>query len=700
MYYASSRDLECPSRAANRLARGSQHVTIAVGFSDFLGWFRTEKHDFVLNYVPGSLLTSLPPLHHNSASVVGGLACDPADATRAYYVAGGNIVSAPLREVGQQGFLRGHDGDVTCMCVSPNGRFMATGQGGTKNPSVNADVRIWDLATGRCIHVLSEHDEGVSCVAFSPDERLLVSCGIHADGKLFVWDVETGAIVANGACEPRDASAVAFSPVVVQGVFYTFACAGQDVVIYGLDAFKGDIGGQKCGVGHTKRHYCSAIFSDDGEALYCGSTSGDVASFGTSGCVLRALAPCCKGGALVLVSDPSEQNRYLVGGGDGTVSVYNPKRPPTVLDALDHVWKLKGSVISLSFVDGDGGPLDPTGAQIVDQVVACTSEGMKYLCPSRKLNKQQQPMLLEESHVAPVKLVKFAPVEASFGHMNGPTLDGLVSASSDGALRGWTLDPRPRALMRAGLRTGSVPLCISPTNQNTMTGWDDGNVRCHSNTTGELLWTLPDAHVGGVTAIGVAVGGHFFVTGGIKGEVRVWDSRSRRLISTLKEHCAAVIGVEALGDDVHIVSASRDRSIITWDLIRERRVAQHTQRVGSINAFELFRADGADATRMVSVGQDRSLSFWDLMEDNALQVVPGAHAQECTCASLSKHGVLATGSKDQSVKLWDFETGTLLAAEHAHCEAVRAVAFSDDGRTLVSGGDDGIVMVWKVDVAV
>jgi len=232
-----------------------------------------------------------------------------------------------------------------------------------------------------------------------------------------------------------------------------------------------------------------------------------------------------------------------------------------------------------------------------------------------------------------------------------------------------------------------------------MTGWDDGNVRCHSNATGELLWTLPDAHVGGVTAIGVAVGQHFFVTGGAKGEVRVWDARSRRLISTLKEHCQAVVGVECLGDDVHVVSASRDRSIITWDLVHERRVAQHTQRVGSINAFELHRADGRDATRMVSVGQDRSLSFWDLMEDRALQVVPGAHAQECTCAALSPLGVLATGSKDQSVKLWDFETGALLAAEHAHCEAVRAVAFSRDGSTLVSGGDDGIVMVWDVQTA-
>jgi len=645
---------------------------------------------------------------------VGGFACDPADASRAYYVAGGNVVSAPLKTVGQQGFLRGHDGDITCMAVSNSGRYMATGQAG-----VNADVRVWDLVTGECVHVLSEHDEGVACVAFSADERLLASCGVPSDGKLFVWDVETGGIVSNGPCEPRDAKAVAFSPVVVSGIFYTFACAGADVVVYGVDAAEGKMGGQKCGVGHTKRQYCSAIFDDDGERLHCGSTSGDVASFGTAGCVLRALAPCCKGGALVLAKDPTEEGRFLVGGGDGTVSVFNPLRPPTVLDALDHVWKLKGAVTSLSFVDGDGGVTDGDGNRIVDRVVACTSEGMKYLCPTRKRlhdaravsnsskndsDPSTEPLLLEESHVAPVKLVKFAPENAVFGakNANNTYCDGIgscVSASVDGALRGWTLDPRPNALMRAGLRTGAKPLCIAPTTSTTMTGWDDGNVRCHSNATGELLWTLPDAHVGGVSAIGVAVGQHFFVTGGVKGEVRVWDSRSRRLISTLKEHCQAVVGVECLGDDVHVVSASRDRSIITWDLVHERRVAQHTQRVGSINAFELYRADGRDATRMVSVGQDRSLSFWDLMEERALQVVPGAHAQECTCASLSPHGVLATGSKDQSVKLWDFETGALLAAEHAHCEAVRAVAFSQDGHTLVSGGDDGIVMVWNVQVA-
>ena len=490
------------------------------------------------------------------------------------------------------------------MAVSRSGRFMATGQCG-----MNADVRVWDLATGTCVHVLSEHDEGVFRIRWMRRSR---SCGVAADGKLFVWDVETGAIVANGPCEPRDARAVAFSPVVVQGVFYTKngVRSRRTSFFTASTPARGRLAARSAACTQTRVLLGDFRRRRRARALPPLRSTRSLRRRRVR--VARARPDTRKGGALVSAKDPTEDGRFWWARRRHGFRV-RVARPPTVLDSLDHVWKLKGAVTSLSFVDGRGLRADADGLEVVDKVVACTSEGMKYLCPTPSAREvrergsgsdenQEGPELLEESHVAPVKLVTFAPQGAVFGAANAdapadadaPDIGSCVSASSDGALRGWTLDPRPRALMRASLRTGAVPLCVAVTRAATMTGWDDGNVRCHSNATGEL-WTLPDAHVGGVTAVGVAVGQHFFVTGGVKGEVRVWDARSRRLISTLKEHCQAVVGVECLGDDVHVVSASRDRSIITWDLVRERRVAQHTQRVGSINAFELHRADGRDA---------------------------------------------------------------------------------------------------------
>jgi len=92
------------------------------------------------------------------------------------------------------------------MAVSNSGRLVASGQGGK-----NSDVCIWDGASGRLMFRLSEHDHGVAAVAFSPDERLLVSVGVAADNKIFAWDTQSGNIVASGKSAPVETKAVVFS---------------------------------------------------------------------------------------------------------------------------------------------------------------------------------------------------------------------------------------------------------------------------------------------------------------------------------------------------------------------------------------------------------------------------------------------------------------------------------------------------------
>ena len=237
------------------------------------------------------------------------MTADPNDPDRIFYVAGSTVVYGHLGKTGGQSFLRGHDDDVTCMAVSHSGKLIATGQTG-----VNADVVLWDAVNGKELFRLSEHDEGIACLAFSPDDRLLVSCGIHADGKIFAWDTETGCIVANGALSPRETNAIAFAPKIQRnGTYYTFGTAGkEEVVIWGCDAGRGLIGGQKCGTGNTKRYFTSCIFSPDSQELYAGSKSGDISTFNTQGCVLRTWSPCCKGAAQVFM--PVDGGRYYLVG--------------------------------------------------------------------------------------------------------------------------------------------------------------------------------------------------------------------------------------------------------------------------------------------------------------------------------------------------------------------------------------------------
>jgi len=63
----------------------------------------------------------------------------------------------------------------------------------------------------------------------------------------------------------------------------------------------------------------------------------------------------------------------------------------------------------------------------------------------------------------------------------------------------------------------------------------------------------------------------------------------------------------------------------------------------------------------------------------------------------STHGkTLASGSEDNTIKLWEVATGKEQATLKAHTGEVLSVAFSLDGKTLASGSNDKTIKLWDV----
>ena len=58
--------------------------------------------------------------------------------------------------------------------------------------------------------------------------------------------------------------------------------------------------------------------------------------------------------------------------------------------------------------------------------------------------------------------------------------------------------------------------------------------------------------------------------------------------------------------------------------------------------------------------------------------------------------ILASGSGDRTVRLWETYTGASIRTLAGHKGYVESVAFSPDGRTLASGSDNGSVRLWNV----
>ncbi len=101
-------------------------------------------------------------------------------------------------------------------------------------------------------------------------------------------------------------------------------------------------------------------------------------------------------------------------------------------------------------------------------------------------------------------------------------------------------------------------------------------VLAHSAETGENLWFVDNAHQGGVTALVLSHNHRFILTGGPQGEVRLWELRTRALISHLKEHKQKVTCLALFDDDTSVLSGSRDRCVLRWDLKTEVRNALYS----------------------------------------------------------------------------------------------------------------------------
>lgn len=84
----------------------------------------------------------------------------------------------------------------------------------------------------------------------------------------------------------------------------------------------------------------------------------------------------------------------------------------------------------------------------------------------------------------------------------------------------------------------------------------------------------------------------------------------------------------------------------------------------------------------------------------ARMMLPGTlkgHSSRVTCVAFSSDGKLvASGSDDLKVKLWNTTTGAIYRAFESHSQSVTCVAFSVDGKFVVAGSDDQTIIFWNI----
>jgi WD40 repeat protein len=242
---------------------------------------------------------------------------------------------------------------------------------------------------------------------------------------------------------------------------------------------------------------------------------------------------------------------------------------------------------------------------------------------------------------------------------------------------------------------------FSPDGQTIAVGDSNGNIYLWNISTTQLLDTF-SGHKGWVWSVAFSPDGKTLASGSTDGCVRLWDVQSGRCLQVLTDHECCVWSVAYSADGQQLVSGSEDKTVRLWNLQGQclRILQGHTQSVYSVHF-------APDQQTLASSSNDATIRIWDVSSGNCLRVLQG-HTSGVMCVRYSPDGqLLASGCRDGSIRLWsDYlshdrhpkpdsinPSAKLL---HGHTDFVWNIAFSPDGRFLVSGSRDGTLRLWNV----
>jgi WD40 repeat protein len=273
------------------------------------------------------------------------------------------------------------------------------------------------------------------------------------------------------------------------------------------------------------------------------------------------------------------------------------------------------------------------------------------------------------------------------GGVNGlsfsPDGQGLLSSGIDNTVQLWSTKERSRQWVIGGHCTAFKTWAISTDGQTIADGREDGKIRIWRIRDGALMTTL-HCHDHYVEGMALSPDNRYLVSMGDPSAMRVWSVRDGRQVTSI-ENLVRPSKPTFLPDSQHVIFL-KPFSLCTWSLTDEA--------LGEISFDSATLFYSVSAQGMVAVGMENGyISLVNPVGGVPVGVLQVQH-RPLGGLALSPDGSLLAAADKEEVRVWQTADRTLLSALKDHHLPV-SLAFSPDGRILATGSFDGDLRLWN-----